>query len=372
MTELDALRQRLIGWMFEAALPLWRKAGIEPHSRAFQDTLDQCAKPMPTPRRARVQARQVYVFAWAGSRGWTGDWTGAARDGLDAFLATHRRPDGFFRHVTDHQGAPIDDRVLTYDQAFSLFALASAAAQLPDRRQVAETYADALLRALDARRLPSRGFCEVGPHPYQSNAHMHLLEAALAWELVSPAPHWRALADEVAELALTHFVDSEVGYLREHFEADWSPAGGADGRIVEPGHQFEWAWLLDRWSRRRGDTHGRAVAARLYRIGADHGVDRARGAAVDRLTEDFAVLDPSARLWPQTERLRAALWFGDQADALEAARCIARYLETPIPGLWWDKLGPDNSFADEPASGSSLYHIVGAVDALMPGAQDAP
>lgn len=371
MTELDALRQRLTAWMFDHALPLWRDVGIDPGSLAFQDTLDQCGRPMPTPRRARVQARQVYVFAWAGSRGWTGDWAGAARDGLDAFLARHRRPDGFFRTLASPEGAPLDDRVLTYDQAFGLFALAAAAAQLPDRRDLATEAATTLLKAMDARRLPARGFSEIGAHPYQSNAHMHLLEAALAWELISEAPAWRALADEVAGLALDRFIDPERGFLREHFEPDWSPAQGADGRIVEPGHQFEWAWLLDRWARRRGDARGRAAAARLYRIGADHGVDRARGAAVDRLTEDFAVLDPSARLWPQTERLRAALWFDDQAGALDAARCLNRYIDTPIPGLWWDKLGPDDRFADEPASGSSLYHIVGAVDALMPALPEA-
>ena len=50
--------------------------------------------------------------------------------------------------------------------------------------------------------------------------------------------------------------------------------------------------------------------------------------------------------------------------ALEAVQTLLRYLETPVPGLWRDRLTVEDTFIDEPAPASSFYHIVGAALAL--------
>jgi len=57
----------------------------------------------------------------------------------------------------------------------------------------------------------------------------------------------RALADELGELALSHLIDPATGMLHESFDNSWKPTRDAAGRLVEPGHQFEWAFLLMRW-----------------------------------------------------------------------------------------------------------------------------
>jgi mannose/cellobiose epimerase-like protein (N-acyl-D-glucosamine 2-epimerase family) len=41
------------------------------------------------------------------------------------------------------------------------------------------------------------------------------------------------------------------------------------------------------------------------------------------------------------------------------------YLETPIAGLWWDRMEPSGRFVDEPAPASSLYHIACAIAVLL-------
>jgi mannose-6-phosphate isomerase len=188
---------------------------------------------------------------------------------------------------------------------------------------------------------------------------MHLLESALAWEAAGGGAVWRALADEIVALALARFIDPEGGFLREFFREDWSPAAGDDGRWVEPGHQFEWAWLLARWGTARDDPQ-MAAARRLYENGL-RGVDRGRGVAIDVLWDDLAPRERRARLWPQTEHLKAALVLGEEAEALAAAKALALYLDAPVVGTWRDKLNADGSFADEPAPASSLYHIAGAI-----------
>ena len=90
-----------------------------------------------------------------------------------------------------------------------------------------------------------------------------------------------------------------------------------------------------------------------------------RGTAVNALYDDLTVADPDARLWPQTEFLKAALIHENASDALNAANALALYLDTPIRGLWRDRLKDDGTFEPEPAPASSFYHVAGAVMMLL-------
>ena len=187
---------------------------------------------------------------------------------------------------------------------------------------------------------------------------MHLFESALAWEEAG-VPGWAPLSDELAELALTKFIDPEHGLLREFFDSEWRPLLGESG-LVEPGHLFEWAWLLERWGAARGDVAARAMAGRLFENGL-RGVDPVRNVAMNALWDDFSIREASARLWPQTERVKAAIRLGDESQALSAARGLAQYLDVPAPGAWRDKMRLNGTFVDEPAPATSFYHLILAV-----------
>ena len=143
---------------------------------------------------------------------------------------------------------------------------------------------------------------------------------------------------------------------------------GIEGRIVEPGHQFEWAWLLLRWADTAGDERARQVGLHLIDLGEAYGVDRVRGVAITALLTDKSIRDPLARLWPQTERIKAACIAAEATHeqrywdmAADAARGLMKYLDTPLRGLWRDKMNADGTFVDEPAPASSFYHIVCAI-----------
>lgn len=78
-----------------------------------------------------------------------------------------------------------------------------------------------------------------------------------------------------------------------------------------------------------------------------------------------------ARLWPQTERLKATLLAarlsGDEhywSVAADAAASLFPYLDTRVPGLWRDLRLESGEFAEGPAPASSFYHLVGALAAL--------
>jgi mannose-1-phosphate guanylyltransferase/mannose-6-phosphate isomerase len=344
-------------WLGEAALPLWAGAGVDPVGGLFQEALSTEGRPVEAPRRARAQARQVFVFASAAAAGYGERWLPVARTGWTRFVAAYRRPDGLFINRAAADGTPLDEGADVYEQAFALLAMAALQAADPQGGDLAGDAAR-VLSALEARRVPAGGFREDGPHPYQANCHMHLFESALAWEGAG-GPRWAALSDELADLAMTRFIDPATGALREFFDADWRALSG-EGGLVEPGHQFEWAWLLDRWGTARGEAAAIEAARRLFETGL-RGVDPIREVAVNAMWDDFSIRDGSARLWPQTEHLKAAMVLGDEAQGLRAARGLAQYLDVPARGAWRDKLRADGTFVDEPAPATSFYHLMVAI-----------
>jgi mannose/cellobiose epimerase-like protein (N-acyl-D-glucosamine 2-epimerase family) len=371
---LAALRQEhewLSRWLLRDAYPLWAAQGYDRIHGGFQESLTNAGASGEEPRRARVQVRQIYAFARAASLGWQPD---EARrlviQGLEYFLAHYRRSDGLFRTLVAVDGKALDERVFLYDQAFVLLALAESERLLGSGAELVDA-ARALRAALyrDLKR-SGPGFSSGVPDalPLLSNPHMHLLEAALNWTSVGNDPGWQALADEIVALALERFIDAGSGALRENFDEHWAPLAGTAGRIVEPGHQFEWAWLLLCWARTVGAGASQA-AARLVQIGETYGIHG--GVALNALLDDFSIHDAEARLWPQTERLKAAALMaattGDArfwSMAVQAAQGLRRYLETDSPGLWYDRLRADGQFVRQSAPASSFYHIVCAIDEL--------
>ncbi|PHY19143.1 AGE family epimerase/isomerase [Caulobacter sp. BP25] len=365
------LRDRLKTWATEAAYPLWWTTGADHEKGGFFEKLDLEGAPVEGPRRGRVLPRQIYSFSIAGDLGWTGPWPEAVEHGLSFYLSAYQRPDGLFRTLIGPNGESLDETAELYDQAFAMFALAAVATALPTRAAEAKSIAVAVREKLIAeRKHPVAGFHQSNPPttPLQSNPHMHMFEAMLAWNAIDSDPAWRALADEIAELALSKFIQAESGQLREFFDLDWNPAPGVEGRICEPGHQFEWGWLLLRWGKLAGRPDATKAALRMIDDAEAHGVDLARGVAINALLDDFSIHDNGARLWPQTERIKAAALaaeitgearYWDMAAA--GAEGLLTYLRTPLPGLWRDKYQPDETFVEEPAPASSFYHIVLAI-----------
>jgi mannose-6-phosphate isomerase len=364
---IDQLHSQLSSWLCDAAYPLWSTKGVDP-AGGFHERLAQNGQPLAEPRRSRVNPRQAYCFAMAPSLGWRGDSAALVKHGLDYWVARYQRPDGLFRTLVAADGTPLDDRVLLYDQAFGLLGLNVAAATGESRAERERQSLDLHALVMKHMKRAGQGFESGVPAslPLQSNPHMHLFEAALAGcEVCSESSMWKPLANELAELALSKFIDAKSGALREFFDAEWNPAEGVQGRIVEPGHQFEWAWLLLRWGG-ASNPRARAAAIKLIDIGEQHGVRN--GLATNSLLDDFSVHDAGARLWPQTERLKAAALAARCAGetrflsiAVAAAEGLIRYLDCPTPGLWYDRIDATGNLVDEPAPASSFYHLVAAI-----------
>lgn len=348
-------------WLVDKAYPIWWRAGADLAGGGFHDRLDLSGRPTDAPKRARVAARQVFCFALAPQFGWDGPWREAIRQGLDFLESGHRRPDGLYRARADDGLAPCDDRAELYDQAFVLLALASAA-------RLGEPTEDRALELLaHLPRVSLGGFGELdGGRGLHSNPNMHLFEAFIAWAELGGSGIWSDLAQEEAQLATMRLIDGRTGAIAEDYDQAWRPPADPGNWEILPGHQFEWAWLLMRRDVLTGVRVVSPAALRLIDLAEASGVDPRRNVAINALDGRLEERNPMARLWPQTERLKAHLLAAEAtADpsrwsaAERAVEGLRPYLEDS--GLWRDQMNTVGEFIEEPAPASSFYHIVGVI-----------
>jgi mannose/cellobiose epimerase-like protein (N-acyl-D-glucosamine 2-epimerase family) len=353
-------------WLLEAMLPLWTGAGFDPRAGQFVEALGESGEPVPRPRRTLVQARQMLVCCSAGRLGWNGPWAERAAAAGEALLARGRTGAGDWIYSFDARGVPADVRTDLYTQAFVILGLAEAGRVLA-RDDFVAAATTTRRRLQTAWRHPAGGYREgeIAPHAGRQNPHMHLLEAFLALHATTQAADDLAAAAAVAELFMQALLTSG-DRIPEEFDAGWRPIEGSG---AAPGHQFEWAWLLERL-RLAGGPDRASTAQALARFGETFGVDTA-GFAIDAIGLDGRVRTATARLWPQAERLKAALaGLGPDPSraATEARWALAAYVDVPVPGAWRDLRRPDGGVEPGPAPASSGYHLVGALEAFLQSA----
>ena len=293
--------------MFESALPLWGDAGLDRKRGGFLEELGLDGRPTAAPfKRTRVTARQIYAFSHASLLGWgPGDALAAAGYAYLVEKAWQGPDCGWARRLTP-DGAVLDATPDLYDHAFVLFALAWRYRASGDR--------DALRRAHDTldfierhlRRPGADGFLHaLPPHgPRLQNPHMHLVEACLSAFEATGDQRFLDRATDVVRLFRERFFDGRT--LAEYFTDDWQRVAGDQGRIVEPGHQFEWAWILANYSRLAEVALVDEISA-LVAFSERYGVDPATGATFNQVRDDGAPLDRGSRTWPNTERIKGHL-----------------------------------------------------------------
>lgn len=358
--------ERVRFWMFNQALPLWGDIGIDRIHGGYTEQLKPDATPDdPGYKRIRVIGRQIYVFAHAYCLGWK-PGLALAEHGYN-FLVKHAwlgDDAGWARRLATN-GQVIDSTPDLYDNAFALFALAWF--HKASGRQEAISWALKTVSFIETRlRHPSGiGFLHEKPAvgPRQQNPHMHLLEALLACFETCPHPEFETLAREVVTLFETKLFDQDASCLPEYFDESLVALSNETGRITEPGHQLEWAWILANANRLLGIDTFKTARALITSAEAD-GVDPETFATYNQVRSDGAPLDKGSRTWPNTERIKAHIaafeMFGTdprEAIAQSVDVLFSNYLNVPIKGTWIDTFSHDWVPKQGPIPASTLYHV---------------
>ncbi|MGB3624513.1 MAG: AGE family epimerase/isomerase [Henriciella sp.] len=358
-------------WMLETCFPLWADHGLASHG-LFHEALDLSHRPMEADTvRVRVQARQTYVFCEALRMGWERErCERLIKMGVNTLKGPARRSDGLVGRVLRTDGSGLTDATPDlYDTAFALFALATAARTGEDQSLDA---AHEILKAVDAMMADKEhgGYAETLPRGDMrlQNPHMHLLEACHALHLAEPRAGHLERARQIVRLFTDHMLARGTTTLGEYFAPDWSPLTGKPHDEIEPGHQFEWCWLLQRHAALTGEELHPAIpqlyAFALATLDED-------GRAVSACLRDGTIVDASRRTWMQTEALKAhlamlELGMDDPADAhaVESFDILMDEYLTPEGG-WIDTFDADGQVATETMPASTGYHVVLAFAELI-------
>jgi len=366
-----AARPRMLDWMRNEALPFWGRAGVDWQRGGFHERLDLTGRPVEhVPKRLMVQARQLYVYCHAGLLGWYADARQLADRSVEYLLASFYGPDGTpgFVHSLAPDGGIADPTRDLYGHAFALFGLAWYHRLSRDSEVL--KVANATLAFLD-EELGSRygGYGDAKPPRdvvRRQNPHMHLFEALLALHAATEDTKYLARAVDLFKLFASRFFQPASGTLAEYFGEDLRPLSDSRGRITEPGHHYEWVWLLRKFALASG-TDVERYCGPLYDHADRYGWD-AEGFVVDEIDGDGRVLKSSRRSWPHAECVRASILEGERGRPgcdERAARALARLSETfvgrPIPAGFIDHVDHAGAPIVAMMPASTLYHLFGAL-----------
>lgn len=354
LPELTSLFASVQQHFRDVIVPLWQGPGWNADMALPYEALDADHHPLPPQRyRAMACARQLYVFSSL-----IGQLAGAEDRAAALFRSLqqhfHDAEHGGWFYSVDPQGAPLDRRKDLYTHAFILFACAHYWDKV--REPLVESVLNATLEVIAQRFATNDGLYEacleqdwssLNTGPLQ-NPLMHLAEAFLATLSVrADKPVQRALM-ELCTGMHRRFIDPQHGVLME------KPLGAVDNWF-EPGHQFEWYFLLESSPLLRGSPLHTSLD-RAFAFTEQLGVDESSGAVRAMLTLDGQSKDATQRIWAQAEYLRA-LTLRPDSDAAVIRQLQALLQHSLHAHGWYECRDESGEVSRRDMPSTTPYHL---------------
>ncbi len=369
---MNPAEMNLVSWMREYALPLWASRGVDSKNGGFTEELSPNGTPSdPGFKRVRVQGRQLFSFATAALLKWHPDAAAIAERGFD-FIQRHcQTGEGRWAHRLKTDGTILDAEMDLYDTAFIMLGLSTYYRLTRDA---------GALRLVEATLAQVKSTLSVpgGRGYYQSlddrgalrqNPHMHWFECMLYSFEATKDPRYLEEAGRIYHIAKDHIIEPKTGALRELFDEKWKPMAESGKILVEPGHHYEWAWLL--WKAGKVMTVDPALGQSILKFADRYGVNSDTGLVYDQVSDQGKLTQPTHRLWVQTEALKAWMARADQEKTRQAERIrqietnlLRYYFDREPMGSWGDRLDVNGTSQKGPVPASSLYHIMVCVTEL--------
>lgn len=372
-----AAAQRFVTHVFTDTAGLWLEHGWD---AAGGHSIERLQAADLTPvlvgyRRSMAVARQLFFFsqAWriTGNKG-CADRAHALYADLTGRFWDHQHEGWFFslKTGTDAQ-APADPRKDTYGHAFVIFALAEYGAVFG--KPAAIDWARRTLEIVKRRLLLPQGWLAQSASRdwraldmvLEQNPHMHMLEALLALHGATGDKSVLQEAGNIVMLFMQRLRSDDGTKVMEHFDAAGQP-NGENGRIVEPGHSYEWVGLLQDYAMANGEPPYRAITAPLVAWADAYGVDPQHGGIYDQLDTEGRVISDRKRIWPLTECIKVqavrAIDMAEPAAYAALDRRIAFLMQhylTPGGG-WREFLRRDLTPDSDHLPATTPYHIATA------------
>ena len=363
-------------YLFEQLLSKWRTHGLHATLGYSHESLNHDWNINSLDRlRLLTQCRQLYTFSHAYLFTQDKQWR-EPLDGLFEFIVRHYyiKPDA---ESEKRWIFSLNDQLQIKDTQSDCYALAFVLLSFSyyfkaTGNQTALRLIDETHQFLQSKmRSPAGGFLECYPDNgamRRQNPHMHLLEGYLAAFEVNPIPAFKQQIKELLDLFTGCFFDPKQACLLEFFNDDWSPHD-REGHRVEPGHHFEWIWLLHQADQLFPDECYLKIAEALWHTACESGFDPLGGIYNQIDARSHQVIDAEKRIWPITEYLKALCVHA--ADDPQTEQKVIGILDFVFShylnrdGSWHEYLDANNQPKDHPLPGTSSYHIfLGLIEVL--------
>jgi mannose-6-phosphate isomerase len=370
-------------------VPAWLKVVLEDgtHPAPVAESIDANGKVIiGQPSTTLAQGRTAFMLAHLYlTTGHTELLVAAKR--IHAFMMLHLRDeDGGFRYAVNPDGTKIDSDECrlrrTYDQSFALLSLVTLRKADPSFVTQAEidnciayiegTLTDPITGALWEDDVMAHNGAKPGDFRAQ-NPHMHMLESVMQGFEMDGDPIWMERAAKYVALGEKYFFDAKTGAVCEFIGHDLTQNDTEMGQRREPGHQFEWDWLLRRYAGFAKDDAPRALAKQMRIFVEENGIRPdgvMAGAAYDAVDAKGTPTDDTHLLWPMTEagKVYASLavemvGVNDLAahNAIERVRAIsdqifAKFFHQSNPA-WVNRLDGEGTVLWDEGLSRLLYHM---------------
>jgi mannose-6-phosphate isomerase len=185
---------------------------------------------------------------------------------------------------------------------------------------------------------------------------MHLAEGFLATLAVREDADVQSALLALATAMQQRFIERQHGVMME------KPLGAVDNWF-EPGHQFEWFFLLESSDVLRG-TPLHASLTRAFAYAEQKGVDNQTGAVSGMLALDGSVRDGTQRIWAQAEYLRA-LTLRAGSEAVLQRQLLALQQRFLHAKGWHECLDAQGNVSRRDMPSTTPYHLATCYQGLV-------
>ncbi len=349
---------------------LWANAGWNASQQHGHERLQANRSPSKLGfRRSMAVGRQLFFFSQAYRV--TGDPLFAERAHACFHDLTERFWDskhgGWFFSLGD-DGTPADATKDLYGHAFVMFGLAHYASIFG--KHEALDWAQRTNELVKTRLMLPQGWgAQAATREWslldtalEQNPHMHLLEAYLSLHAASGDPAWLADAQRMVCVYTERLRSFDGAKVLEHFDVKGEKLADK-GRLIQPGHLYEWYWLLNEYADSAGLILYSTSSPPLVAWADRYGVDDRHGGIYFQVDSDGAIVSDRKRIWPVTECIKAyatlARRTGDPAAYAQLSQWIAFITNTYFTGSggWHEFVCRDLRPDSEYMPSSTPYHV---------------
>lgn len=259
--------EELRSHLLDQVMGFWARHTLDP-TGGYHTCLDREGRLMANEKNIWMQARQVWMFSRIYSHVATEEkWLALARHGRDYLVRSQAYAGkGRWNYLLSPQNGQVEAGTLSvYTDAFALMGLcgyAMASGEREDVPLIRETF-----KALE-QNLLDPDFPSLFPNVYQPGVAvfgvpMIGLYAAAQAVGVLGLPVCAPLMGHCVDQMMGLMLDREAGCFLEKKHRDGSRLEGAEGRMVNPGHNFEGLWFLMEQANALGRPADGDLAARM-------------------------------------------------------------------------------------------------------------